>query len=409
MSKFHSVDIQNQIKGILGKFQEGYAKRDLNRLDEFMSELFAKGNDVAALGIAYCEWCLGEAAVREMIKGDWEGWHNVVIDCEGARIAAQDETAWFSTTGSLEYVFEDSEKKYDDWVELLQFFGFDKESEFSVLSAKARLAQMNWLITHILDQRKEEKRKYLVPFRLSGVLTLHDGKWQFRQMQYSIPAPQFSDFRLNPDDKTYWGDYEAAKEAMKTFEGKAAGAQQQEVKDTLRSFQADYINPGSMDLDDIISNYFLDDESIYAIDTENPWYEGRENIKGLIKLHRRQWQDMMLDIDEAIINVNGDTAWIMTSSVNKQLLQEDTLFGDEIQRVQDIFAQDIPSKDKLFRVRSEVSRLFWELSYGKEALWLGRFEAVMLRQDGKWFFHNIQFSYSNGWNLEGKHDIPLLD
>lgn len=84
-------------------FQEGYAKRDVAKLDAFMSELFAQSDDVQLLGTDADEWNRGFSAVRKFIGNDWTYWGNVHFDLNEATISARGESAWIALPGQVDF------------------------------------------------------------------------------------------------------------------------------------------------------------------------------------------------------------------------------------------------------------------------------------------------------------------
>ena len=95
----------NEVRLAIKRFQEGYTKRDVSKLDEFMN-LFVHNEDVELIGIGASErggneWFQGVDSIREIIESDWKYWGKVALDIEGAKIRVQDGVAWLSTTGSL--------------------------------------------------------------------------------------------------------------------------------------------------------------------------------------------------------------------------------------------------------------------------------------------------------------------
>jgi len=95
-----------EVRNVLQKFQTGYTKRDLGKLDEFI-DLFDQSSEVELIGIGASkrggvEWFEGPENVREIIQSDWEFWGDVKIDIAGAKITIIGDIAWLTTTGTLE-------------------------------------------------------------------------------------------------------------------------------------------------------------------------------------------------------------------------------------------------------------------------------------------------------------------
>ncbi len=65
--------------------------------------------------------------------------------------------------------------------------------------------------------------------------------------------------------------------------------------------------------------------------------------------------------------------------------------------------------DKLFEAQKQIANAFKELSFGEEALWEFRFEALAVKEDGKWKFHNVHFTYPALYVFETNYSMtPML-
>ena len=95
-----------QVRSILGQFQDGYKERDMDQFDAFI-KLFVQNPDVELIGIGASErggveWFEGVDKIREIIQSDWEYWGDVEIDVAGAKITAKGDAAWLTAAGTLE-------------------------------------------------------------------------------------------------------------------------------------------------------------------------------------------------------------------------------------------------------------------------------------------------------------------
>jgi len=174
-----------QVRDTLHRFQEGYAARDLSRLDEFM-QLFALEPDAELIGIGASirggnEWFEGPDAIREIVESDWTYWGDVWIDVEGARINAQGNVAWLSTTGTI-----------------TQTDTHDEALPFYLQQMKELLEKEEWdadeqLVeaTHFGMRRLRERLKgkgHTWPFVLTAVLLLTERQWRFHTIHWSMPV-----------------------------------------------------------------------------------------------------------------------------------------------------------------------------------------------------------------------------
>jgi hypothetical protein len=182
----------DEVRALLHRFQEGYTRRDPAGLDEFM-ELFVPGGELEVIGtnavtLGQGEWCQGEAAVRELVAGDWEHWGDVRFDVAGARISCQGDVAWLATTGTVTDTISAQEctTGYLDFVE-------GRLAEQGV-SPQGKMLDILGLGTDILLGMQQGER-YVWPFRLTAVAVRDEAGWRFHQMHFSFPTTRAPDVR----------------------------------------------------------------------------------------------------------------------------------------------------------------------------------------------------------------------
>src|SRR5271156_631614 len=98
-------DAQTQVRTAvlvsLKAFQSGYLKRDPAALPAFMEQLFPKDQDILVLGTDSGEWIEGYQRVGDFIANDWRYWGDVRLDVENAMISADNDVAWLTTLGTV--------------------------------------------------------------------------------------------------------------------------------------------------------------------------------------------------------------------------------------------------------------------------------------------------------------------
>ena len=98
-------DAQPQIRTAvlvsLRAFEAGYVKRDPAVLPAFMEQLFPKDQDILVLGTDSGEWIEGYQRVGDFIANDWRYWGDVRLDVENAMISADNDVAWLTTVGTV--------------------------------------------------------------------------------------------------------------------------------------------------------------------------------------------------------------------------------------------------------------------------------------------------------------------
>ena len=176
---------ERQVRDTLQRFQEGYTKRDMSRLGEFM-QLFAHEGDPELIGIGASvrggnEWFEGPDAIREIIESDWIYWGDVWINVDGARISVLGDVAWLSTVGKLTQTdtFDQALPIYLEQMKKL----LEKEE----LDPDSRLMEA----THFGMGRIRERHKrkgHEWPFVLTAVLVRTGDQWQFHTIHWSMPV-----------------------------------------------------------------------------------------------------------------------------------------------------------------------------------------------------------------------------
>ncbi|MFZ2636673.1 MAG: nuclear transport factor 2 family protein [Rectinemataceae bacterium] len=185
-------DTVSAVKGVLRKFQEGYALRDPEKLDAFMA-LFLRDEDLEVIGtgasvLDRSEWCRDAATVREMVENDWRYWGDVNIDIDAANICGSGDVVWLATSGTVRQHF-DTARQYGNYLEFIQSVAAqDKSPEEKVLRIQLGCANT------LYELRRGED--FLWPFRFTAVLVHRDGNWLFHQMQFSFPTTRFPDERI---------------------------------------------------------------------------------------------------------------------------------------------------------------------------------------------------------------------
>jgi SnoaL-like domain len=134
--------VRNEVLLALRGFQDGYSERQVAQLDPFVDRLFSKANDDLIIGTDPGEWISGYTKIKAFIRTDWQSWGDVRLDVDAAVISASGDVAWLATVGNV--LFQGS--------------------------ARA--------------------------IRFSAILCRDDGRWVFRQVQFSWQnhSPALRDF-----------------------------------------------------------------------------------------------------------------------------------------------------------------------------------------------------------------------
>ena len=182
----------DEVRALLQKFQDGYSKRDITELDEFM-ELFVPGDDLEVIGTntvgpGQGEWCRGQEATRALIKDDWEDWGDVVFDVPGGHITVNGAVAWLATTAKVTRTVP-AELGYS------YFLGFAAETlKNEEMDAQTKMLDIVRLGSDVLPELQKGET-FVWPIRFTAVAVKRGEYWRFHQMQFSYATTRFPDVR----------------------------------------------------------------------------------------------------------------------------------------------------------------------------------------------------------------------
>lgn len=187
MSKASSNEEIEEIKKVLQVFQEGYTKRDVNHVDEYMKEVFLLDDDLVVIGTDADELCLGVDAARGIVESDWKYWGNFKMNYEDAIICVNDEVAYFTTKAILSRTI--TTETIIQWISGSAKYrlGCDGKSKDKLIE----------ILCDTLDLLYENERGeiFITPMRFSGVLVKKDERWLIQHAQYSDYADKMPEVR----------------------------------------------------------------------------------------------------------------------------------------------------------------------------------------------------------------------
>ncbi len=118
----------------LARFQSGYSQRHPQQAKPFVEDLFS-GERPMVLGTMPGEIFVGQTAVADLVRSDWERWGDCRFRLAETQVSAAGEVAWFATVGSVRF---------------------------------------------------DLSRLLVLPLRLTGVMVAEAGIWKIRQLQFQF-------------------------------------------------------------------------------------------------------------------------------------------------------------------------------------------------------------------------------
>lgn len=401
-------NIRDEIKDVLKKFQEGYSKRDVSIIDEFVNELIIKDENVFAVGTGDNEWFFGRDEVKELFESDWKYWGDFILDRQHPTITTNGDVVWVTAQGHVKYEFRDDKETYERYLKFIKSYFDDSNEEFLRMPQKEKLTILNYILTHKMRDREQKERRYNWPVTFTGVLIQQERKWVFKNIQFSMTTPSmYPDIRFNHEEE-YEVKYSKLKAKTKKFIQINKCKNAPEIKEILNKFKTVYLND-EFRINDILSDFFSLDEDIRVIAADGTKYEGISQIGDFVSHHRKEWNKMIINTDELILSSHGNISLFIINGIAKKSLSEKEACDKQVKDIKKIFDVDACAKEKLFRIQRNISIMQKEVSKGENFVWPFRLEGVMVKRDSKWLIHSLHFSYPFNWILEGKYNVEVIE
>jgi hypothetical protein len=395
-----------ELKRVLERFQEGYIKREASFIDTYMDGLFEKDDDILIIGTGNDEWCLGYDEAKEIFLSDWEYWGDVRIDTLNPVIDVQGETAWIFTAGTLSHTYSSSEETYARYLNYVKSF-FDEEDEDNKnKSLKEKLAQINWILCHLLHHRDSLERKYQLDLRLSFVLVKKGDRWFIRHIQFTLPTTaEYPDERITGGGYTK-ESYENEKSRIGKYAMSCSCDKEGDIKKLLKDFNAKYLDKG-YGAHSLAGEYFSKC-CPHFVSTGREICSDLKSVEELICLHRVSWDRIDLNVEECMVKCNDEAVWVAGDGIIKRrITEEDALKG--VKEYMDGMAESgLSDREKLFNIRRSIAAALKETARGEEYIWPLRFEGVLAKEEGRWVFRHMQLSFPFSVMLENKNYSEVL-
>lgn len=398
-------DFGLNIKEALEEFKQGYKARDIKVVDAFIDRLFDKRGKTAILGTSFGEWMMGLSGVKELVESDWRYWGDVDIDTSNIDMTIFGDTAFVNLTGTVRYVFEYTEEKFDSYLNFVKHF-FDPADQDYRMSSKAKAGNMGFVLTHFNQMRKEGKREYFYPLRINAVMTMQEHRAVFRFMKFAMDYyGQYPELRID-NQMMDMNEYYAQQQGLADACAKESRPEAKRAIEEFMKFISESFN-GETKETDAINAFFSHRKDNYIIDTKGTVYKGEAAIEAVQSL-RKTLSKLALDEKTIYSDVNGDAAWIVCNVLVSRTISEQEGTEALMSNIQRITEKDNASKDKLFAVQKLVAEYFFQHSRGEYFLWPLRITAMLTRENEQWKLCGASFSYPFYYILEGKYDAASM-
>ena len=184
------MNAQDEIRSIFQIFQEGYTRRDLTQVEEFMTLFTEDAEVIGTNGVApgVDEWYMNRASARELVAGDWEGWGDLRLDLDSMSVHSRGDVGWVAAAATVTKII--GEENYASYLEFVKNLIDDTK-----LSPEQKLLHILRGGTNtVYELRRGEK--FIWALRFTAVVVREVDGWKFAQMNFSFPTIYFPDVRL---------------------------------------------------------------------------------------------------------------------------------------------------------------------------------------------------------------------
>ncbi len=377
----------NELKQVLQKFNDGYVRRDVDRLDAFMEELFINSPTTVILGTSEGELCLGLEQAKNLIKNDWMYWNDFRVDPEKALFHQVGDAFWFAVVASVKYVFKTDEATNE---RLLHFPKNQLEAaEKGPLEA---LTTLSWGLAHYLFPREEAERAYLWPVRLTGVLREDQGRWKFEYIQFCLPSASSPDQRHGTPylDQLYKGPtFNTAGFEQSPLHGELIG----EVRGIVTQLSGGDVAA--------VAGRFPQ-QGLHLVITPQDVCIQPGNVAEKLAALQEQMGTLSPDFDHALTFERGDLAWVVCGGIAHKSMDTETALAKQVAELHQLLESDVPAKEKLLRTQLGIVTTIKDIASGSEYNVPFRLEVAFSREGATWAIQTLQISLPFYWIFEDK-------
>ncbi len=171
-----------------------------------------------------------------------------------------------------------------------------------------------------------------------------------------------------------------------------------QVRSVLQKFQDGYTNRDVKGLDKFME-LFDDDKELEVIGTNavdrghREWCLGRKATRKLVEMDWKGWGDVSLDVDGARIHTLDNVAWLATLGTVTKIEDSETSYQKALNRFEKVLKNQINNEEKILEIMREGTNTLCEVGKGETYVWPLRFTAVLIKRNGAWRFHQMNFSF----------------
>jgi len=172
-----------------------------------------------------------------------------------------------------------------------------------------------------------------------------------------------------------------------------------QVRILLQKFQDGYDQRDLTKLDEFMALFAPDDE-LEVIGTnavapgKDEWCRGQQATRELVAGDWEHWGQVTIDVEGAHICVKGDVAWLAATGTVTDTIPVEDCYAGYIDFVEGTLEEEALTKQaKMLEMVRLGTDILLGIQEGETYVWPFRFTAVAVGSDGRWRFHQMQFSF----------------
>jgi hypothetical protein len=372
----------DQIKKVLLKFQEGYSKKALDKLNEFIDELFVMDEDISFASSGVNDWYFGIDGVKEILKSHWTNeekfMSNIELDIDNSQITIDENTALVTLKGNSKQKLEEN-KLHRRVIEQI------KNRLNEQPTTPEELMKNSIDISRVLFEANLGEN-FIWPFRFTSVLVCRNSRWFFKHVKISFGAGNGYETRIIDEDfdKSYI-----------TLSAKnKASVDTEEIVKVLEKLQEAYKKRNITLAEQYAGEIFTNSEDmlIYGTDEGENFY-GADAGRRLMELDWTYWGNFDLNIHETFISVLDNMAWVSSKALLRMMKDPQTSY-DSLKNLflNYLLPSDKSTKEILLTMLWKTSKRVYEAQRGYVYIVPMKFSGVLIKKDGRWRFQHMHFS-----------------
>lgn len=377
MEKGLNIDI----KGLFLRFQQGYSQKDIAGIDDFIDDVFAKGEEISFVGTGINDWALGSGEVKQLIKAHWTNKYkylsDLAFDLDNSSYVINGNTALVALTGKSSMILNDNELCENRIKEIENTL---KNSNID----KTTLMELNLKLSRTLYEIHYGS-SFEWNFRTTAFLVEKENRWYIKHINFSFGAGNYWENRFI--DETF------DKKHIEIPVSNQIGKDTEDIRNLLNKFQQGYIKRDLSLLNTFSEDVFTNNESMSIFGTdEGENFYGKNAGFNLAKGDWQYWGDFDLNTKNTYISVEGSMAWFASKAILRKTICKYDFKGVQGRILYGILPQDKTPKEKLLDALWRSSRRLYEAEKGDIFIIPMKVSGILIKINEEWKIEHMHFS-----------------